>query len=126
MRRNGDKEAARRGYEIGPYFNLKRGPLSNKERGYIADAWAKDQTVLEIAISLRRHTSTVRNVFNIYEGKPTLSLSKVLTEAEFNLGSDAVCLSCGYGRLEFNTDGTGHAFEECPKCRWYRYFGRVA
>lgn len=125
MRRPGDREAAVRGYEKG-FGGLKRGPLSNREKEYIADGWAKDQTVLEIASTLHRHTSTVRNVFNIHDGKPTLALSKVLTEAEFNRGTDAVCLVCGYGHLEFNTDGTGYTYEECPKCRWFQYFGRVA
>ena len=103
----------------------QRGPLTNAEKDYIGKAWAENQTVREIATFLRRHHSTVRNVFNIHEGKPTLSLSKVLTPAEFDRGCNAVCLDCGFDRIEFDTDGNGLGFDRCPKCKWTRYFGRA-
>lgn len=99
---------------------LKRGPLSTEEKDQIVSMWKEGRKCHHVAAAISRHFSTVRHVFNDCEGKPR-SEGKALTKAQFNRGSDAVCLECSYGRLEFYTNGMGRVYEECPKCMWYRY-----
>jgi len=99
--------------------NYKCAHLTYVEREYIGRAWAEGKTVREIAAALNRHPSTIYNVT-----EPPIS--KALTRDQFNRGRDAICLGCGFDRIMFDTDGNGNAFDSCPKCKWTRYFGRVA
>jgi DNA-binding CsgD family transcriptional regulator len=101
-----------------------RRPTTKAERDRIVHLWTDGRPVWEIAFRLRRHPSTVRHVVNRHLGKPS-ALSKTLTPRERNSGRETVCLSCGHGRLECHTDGSGCAYEECRFCGWSRYFGRV-
>ena len=40
-------------------------------------------------------------------------------------GRDPVCLDCGYGRLEYTTNGMGYVSEQCPKCGWTERFNQT-